>query len=183
MNPNADGKIILNANLRGFFFEGLNEINKKSLCPIPESIIFYSSNVLDRFALSQDFFEHSDGKVREKILGTKLLEAMQLPREEQKQVYKDVADMSLMVCGYFAESVNRKIVDTTYYAQLGKMAYSHLNNLIPSFLDIPCFYGMVSTSFESTTLLMNIMASKTRLEEGTHLLLGNFHSMKTEKAS
>lgn len=155
-------KIILSTNLKGFFFDGLSELNKKSLCPIPESVIYYSSDVLDKFALSEDFFEVSDGKVREKILGMKLLEATQFTREEQKRVYKEVGDMSLLVCGYFSESVNKKIVDTQYYSQLGRMAYSHLNNVIPSFLDIPSFYGMVATCFESLTTLMTIMATKDR---------------------
>lgn len=158
-------KIILSANLKGYFFEGLSEINKKSLCPVPESIIYYSSDVLDKFALSQDFFETSEGKVREKILGMKLLEATQFNRDEQKKIYKEVGDMSLLVCGYFAESVNKKIVDKDYYAQLGKMAYSHLNNVSPSFLDIPSFYGMVATCFESMTTLMSILASKSRGED------------------
>lgn len=158
-------KIILSANLKGFFFEGLSEINKKSLCPVPESIIYYSSDVLDKFALSQDFFETSEGKVREKILGMKLLEATQFTRDEQKKIYKEVGDMSLLVCGYFSESVNKKIVDKDYYAQLGKMAYAHLNNVSPTFLDIPSFYGMVSTCFESMTTLMTILASKNRGEE------------------
>lgn len=161
-NDTQSGKIILSTNLKGFFFEGLSELNKKSLCPVPESVIFYSSDVLDKFALSQDFFETSDGKVREKILGMKLLEATQLERDEQKKVYKEVGDMSLMVCGYFSESVNKKLVDTQYYAQLGKMAYSHLNNVTPTFLDIPSFYAMVATCFESLTTLMTLLASRER---------------------
>ena len=164
-------KIILSTNLKGFFFEGLSELNKKSLCPVPDSIIYYSSDVLDKFALSEDFFETSDGKVREKILGTKLLEASQYSRDEQKKVYKEVGDMSLLVCGYFSESVNKKIVDTQYYAQLGKMAYSHLNNVSPTFFDIPSFYGMVATCFESLTTLMTIMATKDRREAGSNLIL------------
>lgn len=163
-------KIILSTNLKGFFFEGLSEINKKSLCPVPESVIYYSSDVLDKFALSQTFFETNDGKVREKILGMKLLEASHVSREEQKKIYKEVADMSLMVCGYFSESVNKKIVDVNYYSQLGKMAYSHLNNVTPSFLDIPYFYGMVSTCFESLTTLMTIMASKDRTGSDNNLI-------------
>jgi hypothetical protein len=174
-------KIVTASNLQGFFFEGLNELNKKSLCPVPESIIFYSSEVLDKFALSQDFFEFSDGKVREKILGMKLLEAMQMSREEQKRTYKEVADMSLLVCGYFSESVNKKIVDTHYYAQLGKMAYGHLNNVTPSFLDIPCFYSMVSTCFESMTTLMANFASKNRSGTDNELIFRKI--MKSEPVS
>jgi hypothetical protein len=159
MHNESARKIILSTNLKGFFFEGLVELNKKSLCPVPESVIYYSSDVLDKFALSEDFFEISEGKVRQKILGTKLLEATQLTREEQKKVYKEVGDMSLLVCGYFSQSVNKKIVDTHYYSQLGKMAYGHLNSVTPSFLDIPSFYLMIATCFESLTSLMSIMAT------------------------
>ena len=163
-------KIILQTNLQGFFFEGLNALNKKSLCPVPESAIFYSSDVLDKFALSQDFFEVTEGKVREKILGMKLLEASHLTREEQKRVYKDVADMALMVCGYFAESRQKKIVDAQYYAQIGKMAYTQLNSISPSFLDIPSFYHMFATCFESMTTLMSIMASQSKAGNEANLI-------------
>ena len=166
-----NNKIILSTNLKAFFFNNLSEINKKSLCPVPESIIFYSSDVLNKFALSQDFFETSDGKVREKILGLKLLEATQFSREEQKKIYKEVGDMSLMVCGYFSKSVNKKIIDIQYYSQLGKMAYSHLNSVNPTFLDIPSFYGMVATCFETLTTLMAILAEKDRQGDGDNLIL------------
>lgn len=163
-------KIILQTNLQGFFFEGLNALNKKSLCPVPESAIFYSSDVLDKFALSQDFFEVIEGKVRDKILGMKLLEASHLTREEQKRVYKDVADMALMVCGYFAESRHKKIVDAQYYAQIGKMAYTQLNSISPSFLDIPSFYHMFATCFESMTTLMSILASQSKAGNEANLI-------------
>ena len=180
MQDSGAKKIILSTNLKGFFFDGLSELNKKSLCPIPESVIYYSSDVLDKFALSEDFFETSEGKVREKILGMKLLEAAQLNREEQKKVYKEVGDMSLLVCGYFAESVNKKIVDTQYYSQLGRMAYSHLNSVTPRFLDIPHFYGMVSTCFGNLTTLMTLLAAKERGFEN-NLVFSKI--MKSEKIS
>ncbi len=171
MNQSESGKkIITTANLQGYFFEGLLEINRNSICPLPESIIYYSSNVLDKFALSEHLFEIQEGKVRDKILGTKLLEATQLNRDDQMRVYKEVADTSLIVCGYFSESVNRKIVDTSYYAQLGMMAYEHLNNVLPAFLDIPCFYHMVATSFGHVTNLMTILASKERAGSQNELL-------------
>jgi hypothetical protein len=165
----ARNQIILTANLQGYFYERLLELNKKSLCPVPQSILYYSSDVLDKFALSQDFFEVSEGKVREKILGMKLLEATHMSRDEQKKIYKEVADMSLLVCGYFSESVNKKIVDIQYYSQLGKMAYGHLNSIFPSFLDIPSFYSMFATCFESMTTLMSILAAKGRGED-SHLI-------------
>lgn len=163
-------QIILNGNLQAYFFQGLQDLNKKSLCPVPESVLFYSSDVLEKFTLSEDFFEVNEGKVRQKILGIKLLEATQLTREEQKKVYKDVADMSLMICGYFAESVNNKMVDINYYAQVGKTAFTSLNTLMPNFLDIPYFYGMVATCFESTTTLMSLLANQSRSSHEPHII-------------
>ncbi len=161
-NDAAEKKIILSTNLKGFFYDGLSELNKKSLCPVPESIIFYSSDVLDKFALSEMYFETSEGKLREKILGIKLLEATQQTRDVQKRVYKEVGDMSLLICGFFSESVNKKIIDIQYYGQIGRMAYSHLNTVTPKFLDIPDFYGMVATSFGSLTTLLMLLASRER---------------------
>lgn len=164
-------KIVLSASLQGFFFESLVELNKKALCPIPESVLYYSSSVLDKFALSQNFFDVCEGKVREKILGLKLLEATQLEREEQKKVFKEVADMSLLVCGYFAASTHKKLVDTQYYAQLGKMAYGQLNLITPTFLDIPSFYSMLATCFESLVLLLSILAAQNGPSNEGHIIL------------
>ena len=172
-----DKKLILTSSLQGHFYEGLLELNKNSLCPMPESLLFYSSNVLDKFALSDSFFEMSDGKVREKILGMKLLEASRLERDDQKKVYKEVADMSLILCGYFPESVNRKLVDTSYYSQIGKMAYGHLNSMSPTFLDIPCFYQMVSTSFENLTNLLALLAKKNQLKSDDVFVLPGLSRM------
>lgn len=174
-------KIILQTNLKGYFFEGLNALNKKSLCPVPESVIFYSSDVLDKFALSQDFFEVSEGKVREKILGIKLLEAAQMSRDDQRRVYKEVADMSLMVCGYFAESTHKKkLVDTHYYSQIGKMAFSQLDSIAPRFLDIPSFYSMVATCFGQLTTLMTTFAT-TNNSQGENPLFSKI--LRGEKVS
>ena len=115
------------------------------------------------------------------ILGMKLLEATQLGRDEQRKVYKEVADMSLLVCGYFSESTNKKLVDAQYYSQIGKMAYSQLNNVAPTFLDIPSFYNMFATCFESITTLMSILATQSRNGLDNNLIFNKV--MKNEEVS
>jgi|GEM_PF-456548 len=171
MSPDQKtSSLVLSKSLKGYFFENLREINLKSSCPLPESLIFYSSDVLDRFSLTESFYDLSSGKVREKILGIKLLEAQAFSKEEQVKTYKEIGEMSLLLCGYFSDSVNHKIVDRQYYSQLGKMAFSHLNHSIPSFLDIPAFYQMLCTRFEALTTLMSIMASHNKGEHHHHLI-------------
>ena len=152
--PQTDSKLILQTNLRTYFFESLSNINAESICPMPESLIYYSSDLLERFCLSEDYFEIQEGKVREKILGMKLLESTQLSTMEQVRVLRDVADTSLLVSSYFSDSLRKKVVDANYYAHLGKNAYERLNHISPHYLDIPSFYHMLATSFDRVGLLL-----------------------------
>ena len=169
----ADKRIITVPDLRSYFFQNLDELNNRSLCPVPQETIFYSSTVLDRLALSASFFDEQDGRVREKILGMKLLEATALEREEQRRVYQEVGDAALMLCGYFAESVNSKrILDASYYQQLGYTAYSRLNSMVPRHMDVPSFFGVLASSFVPLTMLIGMLASRDRFDNDRHLLFG-----------
>jgi hypothetical protein len=163
--------IITVPDLKSFFFQSLDELNNKSLCPVPQAAIFYSSVVLDRHALSETYFEEEEGRLREKILGTKLLEATAMTREEQRRTYQEVGDTALMLCGYFAESVTRKkILDTGYYQQLGYTAYSRLNGLVPRHMEMPSFFGVLASSFVPLTTLIGMLASRDRFDNDRHLI-------------
>ena len=176
------GRIITVPDLRSFFFQNLDEINNKSLCPVPQETIFYSSDVLDKFALSETYFEITEGRLREKILGMKLLEATHLSREEQKKVYQDVGDTALMVCGYFAESVTKKkILDTSYYMQLGTTAYAQLNSVVPKHMDIPSFFNVLASSFVPLTSLISMLASRDRFDNDRHLLFNKAFDESTDE--
>lgn len=169
----ADPRSIITVpDLKSYFFQNLSELNQRSLCPVHQAAIFYTSEVLGKYALSESYFETSDeGRTREKILGTKLLAAASLEREEQRRVYQEVGDTALVMCGYFAESVNRKILDTNYYKQLGMSAYQGLNSVSPRHLDIPSFYGVLASSFPLVTTLIGMIASRDRFGSDHHLLL------------
>lgn len=152
--------LVLESSLQVFFYDHLQEFNKKSLSPLPNETIFYSSLVMDNYGDTSKFFEQVDGKAREKILGLKLLEASQLSREKQKLAIRDVAETSLLICGYFADSLNKKIIDVKYYQDLGKIAYSRLNSMTPEAYDVPSFYKKMARSFDGITLLMNLVSKK-----------------------
>ena len=55
--------------------------------------------------------------------------AVQSPDERVRQL-KDVGDTSLYVSGFFADSLQRKLVDVDYYIQMGGAAYSELGALL-----------------------------------------------------
>lgn len=153
-------KIILDANLQVFFYEHLQDFNARSLMPLPTETILYSSYVMDNFGNSERFFEQVNGKAREKILGIKLMESSQFPREMQKTILKDIAEMSLLICGYFYDSLNKKIIDVKYYEDIGKIAYTKLNSFYPSAYDVPSFYYKMASSFSDVTMLMSLVSKK-----------------------
>src|SRR5215470_7686108 len=58
-------------------------------------------------------------------LALKLAAAVSSPDERVRQL-KDVGDTSLYISGFFADSLQRRLVDVDYYIQLGERAYGDL---------------------------------------------------------
>jgi len=170
-----DNSLILEASLQTFFFDQLQSVNQKSQIQLPNETIYYSSLVMDKFGHSHEYFEIVDGKVREKVLGMKLLESSHLSRREQQRELKDIGDTALVLCGFFSDSINeRKLLDIKYYRDIGQAAYRRLNGIVPSFYDVDSFYDGLSRQFDILTNLMQIV-QKTHLkkddESGVHLIL------------
>ena len=153
-------KILLDSNLQSFFYEVLQDFNLRSSHPVRQEAIFYSSLVMNQYNDSTKYFEQVDNRIREKVLGIKLMEATQLPKEKQKQTLKDIADTSLLVCGFFNDSLNKKLVDARYYQEIGKMAFCRLNSFTPEAYNVPSFFKLMSLHFSDLTLLMSLASKK-----------------------
>ncbi len=166
-------EIITVADLKSYFYESLKEINSGYKSPVPDETLLYSSDVLDKFSVSAMYFENNNGKIKEKILGEKLLTASKKSFSEQQQIYKDVGDTSLFLCGYFSESIGGKLLDVSYYHHLGSSAYSYLNSSIPDYLDVPRFYSIMSKSFGNLVDIISVVASRDKSDPQKHLLLGD----------
>lgn len=156
----SKSQITLESSLQVFFYDLLQEFNRKSTKPLSNETIFYSSLVMDKYGESSQFFDNVDGKMKDKILGIKLLESTNLSKEKMKSNLQDVAETSLLVCGFFSDSLNRKIVDIKYYQDLGMIAYSRLNSLEPKAYNVKSFYHLISNRFTEITTLMNLAAVK-----------------------
>lgn len=148
-------------SLQSFFYSQLQEFNKKSVEPLESETIYYSSLVMDKYGESQNYFEVIEGRVRDKILGKKLLEASSMKKEEKKRTLKEVGDTALVICGFFSDSLNRKIIDINYYKDLGQSAYLRLNSVIPNAYDVPSFFKNFSIKFERITSVMSLVSEKT----------------------
>ena len=153
------------SDLSTYFFDKLHFQNSRSLCPVPEEMLLYSSQVLNKYSLSSEFFEMKNGKVSSKILGLEALSARAKSMSEQKKIYKDIADTALVLTGFFGESINKKIIDKSYYIQLGQMAYSKVHSLDVTFLDMPHFYKRMSSSFPILMELIKSLSCELNFQE------------------
>ena len=163
--------VITNKSLIQFFYKDLDQVNKKSLCPLPQEFILYSSAVLSDYALSERFFNTEKGKVNEKILGVNFLEACHKPPRERLGIYKDVGDTILVQLGLFSERVIKKGPGQSYYLNLGRSAYTGMERLNASFYDIPNFYNLFSSSLEHMIKLLTTMREYHRFDSFDQYLL------------
>ena len=69
--------------------------------------------------------DFTKARLTDEPLGLKLAAPGQDPGERVRNL-KQVGDTSLYVAGFFAESLNRSLVDVEYYVGLGQTAYAQL---------------------------------------------------------
>lgn len=150
----------LETSLQVYFFDVLQKFNKNSTSPLPNEMIFYMSLVMDKFGMTHQYFESIDGKYKEKILGIKLLETSQLSKEKQRENFQDIGETALHLCGYFPESMSKKIVDSKYYHDIGVQAYIRLNSLSPTAYNINNFYHIFAKNFSKATTIMTLVAEQ-----------------------
>jgi len=60
-------------------------------------------------------------------LAFRLAEALEAAGMRQRASLKQIGDLSLFVSGFFADSLNRKLVDVDYYVSIGGTAYTALS--------------------------------------------------------
>lgn len=155
-------KVFLETSLQSFFYTELQGFNEKLMEPLPNEAIYYSSLVMDKFGETKKYFETStEGRIRNKILGTKLLRVSGLKGEEKKRELKDIADTALLICGFFSESLSKKIIDIGYYQDLGQIAYRQLDSIVPVAYDIPSFFDVISLQFDRLVTVMGLVSQKT----------------------
>ena len=109
---------------------------------------FYLVNLLTGF-MHIDRADADD----DEALGVRFAKALQDGGIRQRDGLRQVGDLSLFISGFFADSLNRRLVDIDYYIQLGGSAYGslarqghvtfgevfeELSEKFPAFVDVLC---------------------------------------------
>lgn len=130
----------------------------------------YLAELLTKFIASENFFALSaDGKPSDQILTDLYAEFLKSNTEQKMQVLQRLGDVSLMVSGFFSDSLQRKIVDTDYYFGMGESAYLQLSDLQHS-KHSKTMYEELGSKFKPFSNVLSEMSEKTNIQSNADLL-------------
>jgi len=105
-----------------YFRELVQSAMQRQHVSAQETTSFYVVNLLSTFV----HFDRVPPSGEDEALGVLLVRALQAAGTTQRQVLRSVGDRSLFMSGFFADSLNRGLIDIDYYIHLGEYAYGSL---------------------------------------------------------
>ncbi|HEU0032271.1 MAG TPA: hypothetical protein VFQ53_16685 [Kofleriaceae bacterium] len=108
--------------------------------------------------------EFTRARLTDEPLGMKLAQPVIDPGERVRNL-KQVGDTSLYVAGFFAESLNRSLVDVDYYVGLGQNAYAQLARQLGGGKSISDVYEELAAKFPKFVDVLAEVRKRTTLAE------------------
>ncbi len=97
------------------------------------------------------------------------LQAMNSEPAKKRELMRVVADRSLYLTGFFADSLQRKIVDIDYYVDIGSAAYSNLHVWTRED-SLSCVYKTFSSRFMDFVEVLNYISEKSLVQADQNVL-------------
>jgi hypothetical protein len=113
--------LLRNESPAEYFKELLEAAMEHQHVAVRDRTSFYLVNLLAGFV----HIDRSAG-AGDEPLGIRFARALQTGGRRQRDGLREVGDQSLFISGFFADSLNRSLVDIDYYMHLGECAYASL---------------------------------------------------------
>lgn len=157
--------IVLAASFREYFQKTLDqaeEVLKKNMLP---AVRDYLVDVLEFHSDTRNAFPSQEVTLAESWLRAQNSEEVQ----EKMERLKLLGDRSLYISGYFGDSLQRKLVDIDYYAQMGALAFEELATLtrVETHSHV---YSVLSKRFMDWVEILAYVASQSDLNSNAGVL-------------
>lgn len=117
-------------SIRGFFSEELSSALTRHGVAAEKGSFQYLVELLTQYVETENFFERThEGKFGNNYLVDLYVKYLHAGTEERKTILKRLGDICLLVSGYFAASLNKRVSGIDYYFGMGGTAYHTLANL------------------------------------------------------
>lgn len=143
----------------------------RKLNPDPE-VEFYLVNLLNHYLDARNLF--NDGKKEEgqkknqKTLAELYLEAQNAETSIRIELLKRLGDKSLYISGFFGDSLQRKLVDVDYYAEMGGVAYGTLAQYANS--SVARVYSTFSKKFIEFVDVLTYISQSSEVQNDQNIL-------------
>jgi hypothetical protein len=117
---------------RDFFAETVSDAFEKRRMKTGPLVRTYIVDLLEYYVPTANFFDEIDssGRQTRKTLAETFLKAQNADPQTRLELLKRLADRSLYISGFFGDSLQRKLVDVDYYADMGGTAYGSLAGFV-----------------------------------------------------
>lgn len=153
-----------------YFRDLLGEaIQKQRVAVLPDTE-FYLVNLLANFLKTDRLFtEQTDGSTAQEPLALMLARSVDAPRDEQVKTLRRLGDVSLYVSGFFSDSLEKKVVDVDYYANMGMTAYARVAAMSRA-AHVAELYEQLSRQFHAFVDVLGEVAERTGVMTNTSVL-------------
>lgn len=119
------------SNLRDFFRESIDSAIDQLGVNVQPHTSYYVVNLLTLFSRSEEFFDDDGETYGVRPLALMMADAADATSTiERSMSLQRIGDVALFTAGFFAESLNGKLVDIDYYITMGGTAYGSLSDEI-----------------------------------------------------
>jgi len=121
-------EVVAVQNLREFFRGSVSAAMAANQLAVDHDTEHYVVNLLTLFARAEAFHDPADDSPRQRPLALMLADALDAATPAERMFcLQRLGDVSLFVAGFFADSLQRSVVDLDYYVSMGGGAYSSLS--------------------------------------------------------
>ena len=156
---------------RDYFFEALERAFqhlKIDASPLSKN---YLVELLQFYMFARNLFaiDEETGRSKRETLAEMYLTAQNQPPNQKMELLKKLGDTSLYISGFFGDSLNRKVVDIDYYAEMGGAAYGSLSSITPD-QNLSMVYSSFASRFLEFVDALTYISQSSQIQSNEDLL-------------
>ena len=131
----------------------------------------YLVKLLEYYVPAGNLFDEVDesGRRSKPTLAESFLKAMSAESHLRTEMLKKLADRALYITGFFSDSLQRKVVDVDYYAEMGVTAYSTLADISREDLNAKV-YREYSAKFVAFSEILATISAQARIQDEANIM-------------
>ena len=163
--------VVTEASMVTFFHKEIESVVESQGVKLSDHTKSYVVNLLSEYSNAAALHQQTDDN---NTLAMLYLRSQQVSHEERVRMLRRLGDLSLCVSGWFADSLNRKVVDVDYYISMGGGAYSTLASIFERKPEASVFvelYDELARKFSMVVEVLNEVSEGTGSRDTSMLRL------------